>query len=288
MPRHLSDANRKLQISESSARACGPSIGGFVVQVLSAPVAFAADSASFVVSVVSLVAIRTPEPPPDRPEVTDLPAEISEGLRLVFGHRALRRMVLAAASLNLFASIKVAVYAVFLVRQIGLSAGVIGLLASSAAIGGLIGAFSASFFARRLGPARVIWLAPLVCGPFARLIPLTSPGLGPALYALGTFIPSLGSAVYNVNEITYRQLLSPPGMLGRMNATIRAVAWGTLPIGALTGGALVTRLGNRDALWIAAAGVTRAPLWLLTSPLRTARDTSMLLQTPTPAATGTP
>ncbi|MGH9067054.1 MAG: hypothetical protein ACRD0J_06150 [Acidimicrobiales bacterium] len=86
------------------------------------------------------------------------------------------------------------------------------------------------------------------------------------------FVVNCGAVIYNVNEVSYRQLVCPTRLLGRMNATMRFLAWGTLPLGALAGGALGTWLGNRDPLWVAGVGAAIAPLWLLASPLRRTRD----------------
>jgi hypothetical protein len=76
-----------------------------------------------------------------------------------------------------------------------------------------------------------------------------------------------------VNQASFRQLLCPPTLLGRMNATIRFIVWGTIPLGGLLGGVLGSVLGDRDAIWVAAVGVTLAPVWLLASPLLRLRDT---------------
>jgi hypothetical protein len=82
-----------------------------------------------------------------------------------------------------------------------------------------------------------------------------------------------GATVYNINQAAYRQLLCPPDILGRVNATVRFIVWGTIPLGAAFGGALGSTLGNRGAIWIAAAGITLSPIWLLLSPLRTTEHT---------------
>ncbi|MGH9106366.1 MAG: MFS transporter, partial [Acidimicrobiales bacterium] len=161
---------------------------------------------------------------------------------------------------------------VFLVRQVGLGPSTIGVLSSAAAAGGIAGALSSGWLRRRLGAARVIWLSAVVTFPFGLLVPLTSPGAGLAFYASGLAVTSFGVVVYNVNQASFRQLLCPPRLLGRMNATVRFVVWGTLPLGGLLGGALGTWLGDRNAIWLAMAGAALSPLWLLASPLRKMRD----------------
>jgi len=195
-----------------------------------------------------------------------------EGLRFVATEPVLRMIAGATSTANLFSAAFSAISVVFLVRQIGLGASTIGILSSAAAIGGVAGAFSATWLRRRAGSARIIWVSMTVCAPCALLIPLTSPGPGLLFYAAGLFMTSFGIIVYNVNQASFRQLLCPPRLLGRMNATMRFIVWGTLPLGGLLGGTLGTWLGNRNALWVAAAGTALSPIWLLASPLRRMRD----------------
>jgi MFS family permease len=269
---HLVESNAKLQVSQSVAQVSGPTVSGLLIGLLSAPVAFVADAASFVVSAGSLLTISGREPPPEHPEAPNLLAEIGEGLRFVATEPVLRMIAGATSTGNLFGSAFFAVSVVFLVRQIGLGASTIGILSSAAAIGGVVGALSATWLRRRVGSARIIWVSMTVCAPCALLIPLTSPGPGLLCYAAGSFMTSFGIIVYNVNQASFRQLRCPPRLLGRMNATMRFIVWGTLPLGGVLGGALGTWLGNRNALWVAVTGTALSPIWLLASPLRRMRD----------------
>ncbi|MGH3304906.1 MAG: MFS transporter [Streptosporangiaceae bacterium] len=275
---HVVEANAKLQVSVSLAQVGGPSAAGFLIGVLGAPVAFLADAASFVVSVLSLVAIREREPVPVTAGPRTMRAEMAEGIRFVVREPILRMIAACTSTVNLFSSAIYAIVVVFLVRQVHLQAGTIGLLMSAGAVGGVIGGLTASQLRRRLGSARIIWISAVVTAPFTLLIPVTFPGPGVAFFGVAAFMTSLGSVVYNVNQASFRQLLCPPELLGRMNATIRFIVWGTLPLGGLLGGLLGSELGNRAAIWVAAVGVALAPAWLLASPLRRLRDT------PAPAA----
>jgi hypothetical protein len=78
--------------------------------------------------------------------------------------------------------------------------------------------------------------------------------------------------LYNIAQLSYRQAICPPGLLGRLNAAIRWIVWGTLPLGAVIGGTLGSVLGVRPTLWIGMAGSWAAGLWVLFSPLRGMRD----------------
>ncbi len=266
------EANGKLQASLSVAQLSGPSFGGLLIGLLTAPIAFLADAASFLVSVGTVLAIRWKEPARPVPESRSLRAEMSEGLRFVFGHRILRMIAGATASVNFFMAAYLAINVAFLVRQVGLTPELIGALSSVGAVGGVLGAFSARWLARRVGSARIIWLAPSIATPFALFIPLTFPGPGLAFYAVGTFGLFWGAVVYNINAASFRQVVCPDRLLGRVNATVSFLIWGTLPLGGLAGGALGDWLGNRGGLWVAAAGIALMPLWLLPSPLRGMRD----------------
>ena len=271
-PAELVEGNAKLQASASVAQVAGPSLGGLLVHAFTAPYAMAADAVSFALSAGSLTAIRTREPPPPRHVSARLREEIREGLRFVLGHPVLRSITGCTGTFNFFSQAVHAIIIVFLVRTVGVSAGVIGALFSAGSAGAIVGALTASTFARRLGPARAIWL-PMACtSPLALLLPLTTPGPGLILFSVGWFGTSFGVVVYNINQVAYRQAMCPPQMLGRMNATIRFLVWGTMPLGALAGGALGSAIGNRQALWFALIGEVASTIWLLASPLRTARS----------------
>jgi hypothetical protein len=68
--------------------------------------------------------------------------------------------------------------------------------------------------------------------------------------------------------VSYRQAITPNRMLGRMNATMRFMVWGTMPLGSLTGGLLGTVLGLRTTLVIAGVGGMLAVLWVIAAPVR--------------------
>jgi MFS family permease len=273
---HVVEANAKLQASVSVAEVSGPAAAGFLVGLLSAPVAFLADAASFVVSALSLLIIRDQEAAPEHAQHRRLRAEVAEGLRFVVRQPILRMTTGCSATANLFVSAVLSLSVVFLVRQVHVGASTIGVLMSLGAIGGLVGALSCGVLRRWIGSARLIWLSLVVTSPFALLIPLTFPGAGLVCFAVGSTAISFGATVYTVHQASFRQLLTPHRLLGRMNATIRFITWATIPLGGLLGGALGSWLGNRAALWACAIGICLAPIWLLASPLRRMRDTESI------------
>jgi MFS transporter len=152
------------------------------------------------------------------------------------------------------------------------SASTIGLLFSCGGAGGIAGALLARSISSKLGEARTIWLPVSILWPLGLVIPLSSSGAGLAWFGAGFFFVSLGSVVYNIAQVSFRQAICPHELLGRMNATMRFLVWGTLPLGGLLGGGCGSLFGNRAALWIAVGGQLLAPLWVITSPLRASRE----------------
>jgi MFS family permease len=268
---HLVEGNAKLTGSAQVAAVAGPSIAGGLVQAIGSATAVAVDSASFLVSAAAIGAIRAPEPTPALSENLKLARGIAEGLHFVFGNALLRAIAATTATANLFAGIAAAVEILFLVRQVHASAGVIGLLFAMGGIGGVLGAFAAGPVARRFGGGRATILGITASGG-ALLIPLTMPGAGLLAFGFGMFFIGFSAVVYNINQVSFRQSLCPDRLLGRMNATMRFVVWGVLPIGALIGGALGAVFGLRTTLWVGALGQAFAGIWLLASPMRTLRD----------------
>jgi hypothetical protein len=189
--------------------------------------------------------IRTVEPQPKREGRRHLRSEIAEGLRFVFGHPLLRAVAGSTATWNFFSGIEMAVAMLFLSRDLGLSPGVIGVVSISFGVGGMLGALTARKWTAALGQARAIWVSMLVTAPFGLLIPIAGTGWRVALYALGCCVLAYGSVVYNVAQVSFRQMICPDRLLGRMNATVRVLVWGTLPLGGLAGGMLGEWIGVR-------------------------------------------
>ncbi|MEU3561294.1 MFS transporter [Kitasatospora sp. NPDC006786] len=273
LPREqLVGGNGALETVRSSAQIAGPGLGGGLVQLLGAPLAIVADACGYLASALLLVRIKVDEPRPEPEPGRSLRAEVGEGVRFVLGHPLLRAIATATATSNLFSAVLTAVQTVFWVRVLDLSPGAIGVLLSVSAVGGLAGALCAGQLARWIGQARLIWLSTVVTAPFALLWPLSGGGAGVVLFGLGSGVVLFGAVAYNVAQVSFRQSICPPELLGRMNATMRFLVWGTLPIGALIGGVVAEAAGPRTALWLCAAGFLLVPLPLLISPLRRMRE----------------
>lgn len=263
----ITEGNSKLEVSRSLAQVAGPGTGGLLINSLGAPFVVVVDAVSYLASAFFVARIRHVEAVHDKSTRRSLRTEIGEGLSFVVRHRLLRRITLCTGTSNLFSAIGGAVLILYLVRDLNLSPGVIGLTLSAGSVGGLLGALAAAPLARRVGEGRVIPLATTVFGPFSFFLPLASYGAAVPLLILGGLGFAFGVVVYNINQVSFRQRLCPPRLLGRMNASIRFLVWGTLPIGALLGGFIADLTSVLTALWVAGAGSAVAALPVLLSPL---------------------
>jgi MFS family permease len=267
----LQEGNAKLQGTEAVARVAGPSLGGVLVQLLRAPYALIADAASYVVSALTLTAIRHREPAPE-PADRQLRQEIAEGARYVAADPLLRIMTISPAIANFFFSGFEAIVVLFLVRTVHLAPASVGLLTSVVGIGSVVGATLARPIGRAVGTARALVLGIAASAPFGLLIPLTTRGPGLIFFIVGHFVMFAGILVYNVTISAFRQNYCPPQMLGRVVATMRFLLFGTIPLGGLAGGALADAIGIREAVWLLLVGNMLGAVFLVASPLRTMRD----------------
>jgi len=180
--------------------------------------------------------------------------------------------------MNFFGNVFSAVFILYALRAMHLSAGVLGLVFAAMGAGSLLGAFSAVRLARRFGLGRALIGAIVLASPLRILVPtLSDASLFPVLILVAAWaIMGFTGPVYNVNQVTLRQALTPDHLQGRMNATMRFIVYGAIPLGALVGGALGETLGLRPTLLIGTLGQSLAVLWLLFSPVR------LLHQQPTP------
>jgi MFS family permease len=283
------DGNGKLETSRAAAQVAGPGVTGVLLRVVSAPLLVLVDAASFLVSAAFIGRIRTPDVVPDRAARRPLRTEIAEGLGFVVRHPLLRRIVACTGISNLFSAITTALLVLFALRTLGLPQSTLGLVLSAGAVGGLVGAVTGAPFARWVGEGRAIPLSVLIIVPFGALTPLAVLGAPGVLLAVSTFGFGWGSVAYNITQVSFRQRLCPPALLGRMNASVRFLVFGTMPLGGLLGGVLGSWLGVLPALWIAVAGQLLAALPVTLSPLIRMRTLPDELDetTPTPAPVGT-
>ena len=285
-PDQLADGNGKLQTTAQASMVAGPGLGGALVGLFGAAGAMAADAVSYLVSLSSLLLIRTAEPARGRAARGGVEAgpgrdlargrrwrrELGAGLAFVFRDPILRKITACTGTANLFGSMILALQIIFLVRVLHVRPAYTGLIVALAGLGGVAGGAASGPLSRWIGSARIIWVSVIGLGPAALLIPLAQPGPGVLLYVAGWASYAFSGVLYNVAQVSYRQAVCPPELLGRMNAAVRWIVWGTLPLGGLLGGILGSALGIRPTLWVGAVGTWAAGLWVFFSPLRGMRD----------------
>lgn len=278
------EAMAGLNASYSIAMVTGPSLGGLLVQLLSAPLAVLAEALSFLASALLLRSIRTPER--HTPVAAQgIGREVAQGLRIVLTHPVLRALLGAGVSHNFFASIYMAVYMLYALYELDLPGSVLGFLTACFGVGGLLGAAAVPRLAKRLSEERLLryavlllpldfFVVLLVDGPLAVKIAI----LGTAPLATGMTIVVFATCK---NAVTARE--TPTEFLGRVQATSAFAVTGVLTLGGVAGGALGELLGLRPVLWICAAGALLSIPWIWFSPLRGANS-----PTPTSSADVTP
>jgi len=277
----LIDGNSKLETTWSVAQVAGPGIGGVLVSWLTAPIAILVDAVSFLVSALCLARIRTPEPPLVPADTRGVFHEIVEGLRVVFAHRLLRVLAGCSATTSFFGQMFLAVYVLYMTRDLGLAAMGVGLVLATGGVGSLVGSLVAGPATRRFGPGRTMIAAQLGFGLTGLAVPLAVfvPAVALPLIVASEFGQWMSIIVYYVNAVSVRQAVTPDRLQGRVNATMRFLVGGAMPVGALIGGALGGIIGVPMTLAVAEFGILLAVLWLVLSPVRALASMDMLTGT---------
>ncbi len=267
----LIDAMGKVSASHSAAETAGPAVGGALVQVLTAPFALAVDAISYLVGAGSLLVVRQREP--NRVVTGTTPRrvlpELVEGLTFTFGQPCIRATAFCAALGNFFSLITETAFLPYAVRELHLAPALVGLTLSAMGIGGLIGAVMAYRIINRFALGRVYVVARSVSAAGTLLLPLaTGSKVETVSVCMASFfVWQAALASTNVINSSLRQALTPENLRGRMNASVRTLVFGALPLGGLAGGLLGSYLGLHNTLWIGAAGFATSLVPILLSPV---------------------
>lgn len=270
----IPDANSKLEGTAQIARVGGPAIAGGLLTVLQAPLLLAGTALTYVVSFVALLTIRDPETPAPKTDRRPLVTEIREGIAFVVREPLLRRIVLTTGVGNFFQTIAMTMLPLLVLRELELGPAVFGIATSIGAVGGILGALLTARIARVLGEGTVIPISALVLGGAVLLAPLMAvvPVAAIPLLIVVELLLSVAVLVYNITQVSFRQRICPPALLGRMNASIRFFVWGVMPLGALLSGVLATTLGIVPTIWIGAVGTLLSAGFVVFSPLLGMRE----------------
>jgi MFS family permease len=267
----LVEGNSKLAMSDSLAEIGGPAVAGPLVQLISAPLAILFDALSFLFSACSLGLIGKPEPPPAaREQRQSIWSDLVEGLRMVLKNPLLRTLAGSAGIFSLFGNFIGALYALYVIRQLGAPPIFLGLLIAAGGVSALAGAFLAERVVQHFGLGRTVAVGLFMYGATGLLIPLAggSVALALSLLFLSQLIGDASVSIYLIAEMSLRQSLVPANLLGRTNASIQFLSQGIAPVGALLAGTLGGLIGLRLTILIGVLGVMLAGTWLLLSAVR--------------------
>ena len=270
------EGNSKLEISRSSAQIVGPGAAGFLIGAVTAPIAVILDSLSYFASAAFVFRIRKSEPLPEshtaegkRPGMRE---EVAAGLRYVLTNPYLRSIAGCTGSSNLFGNIGFAILILYLVRVFAFTPELIGVAFAAGSIGALAGALTANRIGSRIGVGPTIVLSAVIFGPPFLLVAAAPRELALPAVSVALLIGGFAGVVYNINQVSFRQAITPERMQGRMNATMRFIVWGTIPPGNLIGGFLGGLIGLHETIWVSAILSLTPFLFVLFGPVRSIRE----------------
>ena len=279
----LVEANAKLALTDSVARVVGPSLGGLLVQLITAPLAILVDALSFVVSAIAVASVRVRETPPPRAERRSIWIEIADGLRVMLANSFTRSVTVIGLLFNATITIGDAVFILYLTRGLGLDALLIGVVYMVGGIASVAGATLVQGTTARfgIGPSMVGSILLLTLAGLLLLAASGPPVVAAAYLAVRGAIVSFSAAVYNVTSNSIWQAAIPDRLLGRVSGASQVFGLGLIPISALAGGWLGAHVGLWNTIAISVGGQFLAFLYVAASPLRRIRTTGDL-----PALTG--
>lgn len=273
--RYIGAANGRLEASYQVGRAGGPGLGGWLLGVLAPPLAYLLTASTYVCSTWAIWRIRTPEPRPAHSDAS-LRSQIVEGLSFVRGQRLLFPLFSCIACAA-FAGAGISVLLPILVlRTLGMSATQLGLLLSAGALGGILGALTRPAWITRLGIGRcivitnIVGVSALLAQPASVHVPFTAAWV----IACSGVVSSYFITIYNVTQMSLRQEICPPDMLGRMNAIFRFAVWGVMPLGSFVAGIIASWVGVEATMYIFTAASIAAGIAMGFTPAARIRGTS--------------
>jgi MFS family permease len=262
--------NSLLHGTRAFSYVAGPSVAGFLVQLLRAPYALVVDAFSFVASALLLGRMKVAEPAADVPA----PGHLSAGMRWIWRTPVMRASLLSTTTINFFNFVFFALFVLYATRSLHVRAGTLGIVLGAGAVGGLIGSFVAGRIGRRIGVGPAFMLGCIVFPAPLLLVPLAEGPKPLILLMLGAaeFGSGFGVMLLDISAGAIRAAITPDQLRARVAGAYQVVNYGVRPVGALVGGTLGSAIGLRPTLWIATVGALAGVLWLVKSPLPRLRD----------------
>ncbi len=274
----LVEANAKLALSAAVARVAGPSLGGLLVQLITAPFAILVDALSFVVSAIAVFSIRVREVPPARDTRRGIWTEIAEGFRVLLANPFTRSVTIIGLLFNVAITVGDAVYVLYATRGLGLDGALLGAVYTAAGLASVAGATLVQRTTARfgIGPSMVASILTLTVAGLLVLAAGGPPIVAAAYLAARGAIAAFAAAVFNVTTNSVTLAAIPDRLLGRVGGAGQLLGLGFIPIAALLGGWLGEHVGLWNTLAISVGCQFVAFLYVASSPLRGIRTTSDL------------
>ena len=267
----LVEANSKLSAAMSVAEASAFSSAGWLIQLLTAPVAMLIDALTFIASAGLVARIREPElkaesnPAESRPSIA---SEVVEGLRAVWNQPILRGMVFAGLAQNLAFGLVGTVYLLYVNQEVGFNPGILGMIFAVGGVSSFLGAMIAGRLSR-FGIGAVMVVSLLLAAIGEAFIPLaTAANAIGVLFLVGQqIVADSALTVYDINQVSLRQAIAPAHVLGRVNASVRVTEFGAVLLGTIIAGYIGETVGLRKTLWLGVALSLLAAVALALSPV---------------------
>jgi MFS family permease len=259
----LIEGNSKLEMSNLLANLAGPGLVGWLIQLVTAPLAILVDAFSFLVSAFAVWTMRVQEVRVTSEESTGFWRDLGEGLSVLLKDSILRSIAACGGTLNFFGGITDVVRVLFFVDVLHLGAVFVGLMFSVASLSALVGAACNPWLTRKLGIGPTILLSAFTLAAGWLLIPLAGgpPAVEISMIVVGALLFGISNTLFNVNELSLRQQVTPNRLLGRVGSGMQFISVGTLPLGALLGGVLGELIGLRATFLVGCCGFFLAFLW---------------------------
>jgi len=254
---NLEKANSRMWSAEALTNSfIGPPLGSLLIGIaIFLPFFF--DAISFFIAVAlvaSLAGSFSPIESEEPREKVNFGAEIKEGFSWLWAHPLLRPMAIILGCLNGIGTMVGGIYILFTQEVLHTSVFIFAILGTGGAVGGILGGILAPKISSALGSGPALWLA-LASVPIGNLIIglTTSWQVVWVVTAIETFL----AVLWNTITVSLRQSIIPTHLLGRVNSVYRFFAWGSIPIGMILGGGMVTVLAH----YISRESALRAPFF---------------------------
>ncbi len=239
----LERANGVLTGTESGAEYLAGPVAGSSLFAVSASIPFLADVVVLVMSTLPFVGIHSKAPKSDGSG-----GSIWEGVKLLFGDRCLRVLVIMVSCIAMLQGMEFGILVLIATKVWGVRTGAYGVFLAAGAVGSILGSFAAGGLVRRFGSGLTLIGATIASGVGYLIMASTDTWLvaGPGFVVVGFAVN-----VITVDAVSLRQRLTPPELMGRVGSAWRGIVWGAAPLGAIAAGAVATIGGLRLPLVLA-------------------------------------